>query len=91
MTHGEMLPECIEREARAEEQEIQTTEQFRVVNKKLDRIEVHLIGDGNPDQSIMGRLSKHAAYWKIFAIVGSIIAGGGVIAGVVGTIYAMTR
>ena len=77
--HRNMLPECLEK--------------FEAIRQDLTEIKADvkhlrktLIDD--PNDSIAAEVGRHKAYWKLFAILGSLIALACTIAG---TIYATAR
>ena len=79
--HDKMLPQCQEREAN-------TTALLVTMDAKIDKIAKAVVGNGSTQDSILAIVSRHIAYWRLFAILASII---GLAFTVGGIIYAATR
>lgn len=77
--HHHLLPECLER--------------FDAVREDLTEIKadvkhVRRVLSDDPAESLAAVVSRHRAYWKLFAILGSLAA---LACTVAGTIYAAIR
>ncbi len=79
--HPDMLPECVEREAA-------NTALFREFRNDIKAVREAVVGNGNTKDSLVATLNRHAAYWKIFAIIAALLTLGCTVAG---TIYAATK
>lgn len=77
--HQSLLPECLER--------------FDAIRQDLTEIKadvkhVRRVLSDDPNDSIAAVVSRHRAYWKLFAILGTLAA---LACTVAGTIYAAIR
>ncbi len=77
-----MLPKCVKREAENAVTVRAILSAVRANGRKLEHLSIAVMGNGDTTDSLVARINRHAAYWKIFAILGALVAVGGTIAGV---------
>ncbi len=76
--HSEMLPHCREREAK-------TAQILAGMAVQIAEVHKAVVGNGDTENSLVAQINRHIAYWRIFAIIGGVLAALGTIIGTIAT------